>query len=149
MSGTPTRLSMVISIALSGLLGAAAATADPASSAQSAWSPLPKRAASTLADPRERRGQEVFQERCEACHGEIPRDTVGPAFLPPMAGTAALQARYRGVKPAELEKRTDLTPELVKAIVRNGLNSMPFFRPTELSDEDLTALGAYLTRARR
>jgi hypothetical protein len=26
------------------------------------------------------------------------------------------------------------------------LNSMPFFRPTELSDEDLAALGAYLAR---
>ena len=66
-----------------------------------------------------------------------------------MAGTQALQARYNGAKPAELEQRTDLTPEFVKAIVRGGLNSMPFYRPTELSDEDLTALGAYLTRPRR
>jgi hypothetical protein len=33
--------------------------------------------------------------------------------------------------------------------VRNGLNSMPFFRPTELSNDDLAALGAYLARAHR
>ena len=66
-----------------------------------------------------------------------------------MAGTQALQARYKGAKPAELEQRTDLTVDFVKAIVRGGLNSMPFFRPTELSDDDLGALGAYLTRKQR
>jgi hypothetical protein len=66
-----------------------------------------------------------------------------------MAGTQALQARYKGAKPAELEQRTDLTFDFVKAIVRNGLNSMPFFRPTELSNDDLAALGAYLARAHR
>jgi len=32
--------------------------------------------------------------------------------------------------------------------VRDGLRSMPFFRPTELSDDDLAALTAYLTRDR-
>jgi len=37
----------------------------------------------------------------------------------------------------------------VTAIVRGGLNSMPFFRPTELSGDDLTALDAYLTRKQR
>jgi len=56
---------------------------------------------------------------------------------------------YKGAKPAELEQRTDLTADFVKAIVRNGLNSMPFFRPTELSDDDVSALGAYLTRKQR
>jgi len=66
--------------------------------------------------------------------------------MPAMAGTQALQARYKGAKPAELEQRTDLTPPFVAAIVRGGLNSMPFFRPTELSDDDLTALGVYLAR---
>ena len=65
-----------------------------------------------------------------------------------MAGTQALQARYKDAKPAELEQRTDLTADFVKASVRGGLNSMPFFRPTELSDDDLSTLGAYLTRKR-
>jgi len=138
-----------VAIACSLLLGATAVSADPASSAQTAWSPLPARATAALKDPREQRGRDVFQQRCAACHAAIPKDTIGPPYLPPMAGTQALQARYKGAKPAEIEERTDLTPEFVKAIVRGGLNSMPFFRPTELSDEDLAALGAYLARPRR
>ncbi|MBN1239631.1 MAG: cytochrome c, partial [Gammaproteobacteria bacterium] len=94
------------------------------------------------------RGREVFDQRCAACHGEIPEQTFGPPFLPPMPGTQALEARYRGALPAALEERTDLAPEYVEAVVRDGLRSMPFFRPTELSDEDLEALVAYLTADR-
>jgi mono/diheme cytochrome c family protein len=139
----------VVALACAGLLVAAAASADPASSAQTAWSPLPARAGDALKDPREQRGREVFQQRCTACHAAIPKDGIGPPYLPAMAGTQALQARYKGAKPAELEQRTDLTADFVKAIVRGGLNSMPFFRPTELSDDDLSALGAYLTRKQR
>lgn len=130
------------------LLGAATGSADPAASAQSAWWSLPAGTPPKLENPRERRGWEVFRERCFACHGAIPKDTIGPPYLPLMPGTQALQARYKGAKPAELERRTDLTAEFVNAIVRNGLNSMPFFRPTELSDDDLAALDAYLTRKR-
>jgi len=139
----------LVAIACALLLGATAVPADPASSAQTAWSPLPAHATAALKDPREQRGRDVFAQRCTACHAAIPTDTIGPPYLPQMAGTQALQARYKGAKPAELERRTDLTPEFVKAIVRGGLNSMPFFRPTELSDDDLAALAAYLTRARR
>ena len=139
----------VFAFACAGLFGATAAAADPVASAQTAWSPLPARAGDALKDPREQRGREVFQQRCAACHAAIPKDGIGPPYLPAMAGTQALQARYKGAKPAELEQRTDLTVEFVKAIVRGGLNSMPFFRPTELSDDDLSALGAYLTRKQR
>ena len=146
---TTRRLLAIVAIGCLSLLGAAAISADPVSSAQSAWSPLPARAATALRNPREQRGREVFRERCAACHAAIPKDTIGPPYLPPMPGTQALQARYQGVKPAELEQRTDLTAEFVNVIVRGGLNSMPFFRPTELGDEDLTALDAYLTRKRR
>jgi (+)-pinoresinol hydroxylase len=130
-------------------LGAATVSADPASSAQSAWSPLPARAEAALKNPREQRGREVFAERCAACHDAIPTDTIGPPYLPLMPGTQALRARYQGAKPAVLGERTDLTAEFVTAIVRGGLNSMPFFRPTELSNDDLLALNAYLTRKRR
>jgi mono/diheme cytochrome c family protein len=134
--------------AASSLLGIAAVSDDPAASPQSAWSPLPAPVVSPLENPLEQRGREVFQERCAACHGPIPLDLIGPPYLPPMPGTQALRARYKGAEPAELERRTDLTAEFVNSIVRRGLNSMPFFRPTELSDEDLTALDAYLTRKR-
>jgi mono/diheme cytochrome c family protein len=140
---------MIAAIGFLSLLGVEAVSADPVSSAQTAWWPLPMRAAAALKDPREQRGKEVFHERCAACHGAIPKETIGPPYLPLMPGTQALQARYQGAKPAELEQRNDLTAEFVSVIVRSGLNSMPFFRPTELNDEDLSALNAYLTRRRR
>jgi mono/diheme cytochrome c family protein len=149
-SAPVTKFAIVFALATVGcLLGATMATADPASSAQTAWAPLPASAAAALKDPREQRGREVFQQRCVACHAAIPKDGIGPPYLPAMAGTQALQARYKGAKPAELDQRTDLTADFVKAIVRGGLNSMPFFRPTELSDDDLSALGAYLARKQR
>ena len=141
------RLSTVAIVGLSSLLGAGAASADPVASKENAWSPLTKAAvANADRTPRERRGQEVFEQRCAACHAAVPKDMIGPPYMPAMAGTQALQARYKDAKPAELEQRTDLTPAFVAAIVRGGLNSMPFFRPTELSNDDLTALGAYLAR---
>jgi mono/diheme cytochrome c family protein len=66
-----------------------------------------------------------------------------------MAGTAALEIKYKGEKPALLEERTDLTPEVVAFFVRKGSGVMPPFRPTEVSDDDLKALGAYLSRQQR
>jgi len=141
------RLALAV-LAPASLLGAAAVSADPASSADSAWSALPPERADVPGDPLERRGQEVFDQRCAACHGEIPDEIFGPRFLPPMPGTQALEARYRGELPAALEARTDLAPEHVAAVVREGLRSMPGFRPTEVSDDDLEALTAYLTRQR-
>ncbi len=140
------RLSTVAMVGLSSLLAAGAASADPATSKESAWAPLTRAVAQAPKDARERRGQEVFEQRCAACHAAVAKDMIGPPYMPAMAGTQALQARYKGAKPAELEQRTDLTPAFVAAIVRGGLNSMPFFRPTELSGDDLTALGAYLSR---
>jgi mono/diheme cytochrome c family protein len=139
-------LSTVAIVGLSSLLGTGAASADAVASKDNAWSPLTKAAGQVLKDASERRGQEVFEQRCAACHAAVPKDMIGPPYMPAMAGTQALQARYKGAKPAELEQRTDLTPPFVAAIVRGGLNSMPFFRPTELSGDDLTALGAYLSR---
>jgi mono/diheme cytochrome c family protein len=58
----------------------------------------------------------------------------------------ALQSKYKGALPALLDKRTDLTAQLVKTYVRNGISIMPFFRKTEISDADLDAIAAYLTR---
>jgi mono/diheme cytochrome c family protein len=128
--------------------GTASAFADPVASAENAWAPLTKTATQVPKDARERRGQEVFAERCAACHAPVPQNMIGPPYMPPNPGTQALKARYKDAKPAELEARTDLTAPFVAAIVRNGLNSMPFFRPTELSDDDLAAVGAYLARKR-
>jgi mono/diheme cytochrome c family protein len=78
-----------------------------------------------------------YEYFCSACHDE------GPEKRP---GTEALRAKYKGEKPALLSERTDLTPEFVKYMVRNGVSVMPFFRKTEISDADLDAIAAYLTR---
>ena len=82
------------------------------------------------------RGKQVFQYWCATCHA--PGDEY--------PGTVALQAKYKGEKPAPLEERKDLNPELVKFFVRNGVSIMPFFRKTEVSDADLAAIGAYLAK---
>jgi mono/diheme cytochrome c family protein len=79
-------------------------------------------------------GKAVFDKWCAPCHGDGPGKP----------GTAALQALYKGVKPALLEKRTDLPPELTKQFVRTGVSVMPFFRKTEISDAELDALARYL-----
>ncbi|MGA9885725.1 MAG: cytochrome c [Candidatus Acidiferrales bacterium] len=84
----------------------------------------------------EPRGYVQYQDYCAVCHGE----GVGKP------GTLALQAKYKGAEPALLANRTDLTPQLIKTYVRNGISVMPFFRKTEISDAELDAIAAYLTR---
>jgi len=80
------------------------------------------------------RGNEVFQNWCAPCHAPGARHP----------GTQALEALYKGAKPAALEQRADLLPELTRAFVRTGVSVMPPFRKTEISDSDLEALAAYL-----
>ena len=81
-------------------------------------------------------GYVQFQDYCSMCHGPGPGEP----------GTMALQAKYKGAVPALLAERTDLTPQLIKMYVRDGISIMPIFRKTEISDADLNAIAAYLTR---
>ncbi len=83
-------------------------------------------------------GRELYQYWCAICHGRGPGNP----------GTVALQAKYGGKSPALLEDRTDLTASGVRFFVRRGVSIMPFFRKTEVSDADLDAIAAYLTRPR-
>ena len=136
---------------LGGLAVVTAAAAQPAAApsnptAESGWVTLPIKPDTSLKTPLIQHGHEVFQARCNLCHGDYPKD-IKPGMVP-MAGTQALKAKYKGSKPALLEQRTDLTPELVRFYVRHGQGIMPFFRPTEVSDADLDAIAAYLTRKR-
>jgi len=142
-------LTIILSV-FGSLLVLSSVIAEPTSSPQSSWTVSTQQPDSSLRDPLVRRGKEVFDARCHACHGDYPKDRArrGLLILPPMPGTQALQAKYKGELPALLEQRTDLTPEVVAVFVRQGTGSMPFFRPTEVSDEDLLALGAYLARKR-
>ncbi|MFC4257355.1 cytochrome c [Altererythrobacter xixiisoli] len=80
-------------------------------------------------------GKAVYDKWCAPCH----TDSAG------LAGTLALQTKYKGEKPAVLEHRTDLTPEIVNYYVRNGVAWMAPFRKTEVSDAQLAAIGEYLT----
>lgn len=89
------------------------------------------------------RGRAVYERYCTACHGDGPGDDGAP-MLP---GTHALHLKYRGERPALLEQRTDLTAETIRAFVRNGVASMPPFRPTEVTDEDIAAIAAYIAAA--
>jgi len=83
------------------------------------------------------RGRAVFNNWCDACHRKSEMNA---------PGTRSLEFKYRGELPGALEDRRDLTPELIELYVRNGVATMPFFRPTEISNADLEALAAYLSR---
>jgi mono/diheme cytochrome c family protein len=111
------------------VFAAGAATAQEASRG-SAWT------RTTTKSESEPKGYVQFQNYCSMCHGEGPGQP----------GTMALQAKYKGAQPALLSQRTDLTPQLIKLYVRNGISIMPIFRKTEISDADLDLIADYLTR---
>ena len=122
-------------IVLIALIVAGPAAAQDAPFPIAAWSRT-MAAVETQGSPVER-GAAVFNNWCSACHSR------GPHNAP---GTASLQNKYQGSVPAALEDRRDRTPDLVKFFVRNGVAMMAPLRKTEVSDADLEALAAYLTR---
>lgn len=86
------------------------------------------------------RGKERFEYMCAPCHGAGLGDD-GREMLP---GTDALRIKYRGALPALLTERSDLTYESIRMFVRQGIFSMPPFRPTELTDEEIRDIAAYI-----
>ena len=124
-------VSVLSAIAFAWVLSAPLGTAqDQGQRIPSSWT------TTTVSGQGEPRGYVEYQKYCSACHG--------PGAGRP--GTMALQAKYKGAEPALLDQRTDLTAELVKTYVRNGISVMPFFRKTEISDADLDLIALYLTR---
>ena len=91
------------------------------------------------------RGDAKYQHSCAPCHGDGPGDD-GRQMLP---GTDALRLKYRGELPALLEERSDLTPEVLRTFVRQGSMAMPPFRPTELTDDEIEDIAAYLAESSR
>jgi mono/diheme cytochrome c family protein len=81
-------------------------------------------------------GKTVYGKWCAACHD--------PGVIHP--GTHALEAKYQGKRPAVILEWTDLTADYVRYIVRHGMSVMPQFRKTEITDQELDALAAYLSR---
>jgi mono/diheme cytochrome c family protein len=135
------RIARAVLATILGLTLAAAVLGEERTSSWTTFSPRGRESASPLL----RRGEEAYQARCNLCHGRVAKD-ITPGMGGRMPGTEALEAKYRGQKPAVLEDRTDLTAGLVKQFVRNGVGIMPFLRKTELSDADLEAIAAYLSR---
>ena len=124
------KLGAYLVVALAFVFAAKALPAQEAVSRSSSWT------TTTTQSQGEPRGYVQYTNYCSMCHGE----GVGKP------GTLALQAKYKGAVPALLAKRTDLTQALIKQYVRNGISIMPIFRKTEISDADLDAIAAYLTR---
>jgi mono/diheme cytochrome c family protein len=113
-----------LTIAFAALAGAAGAGAQPS--------------AEVLAE-----GKRVYDYWCLPCHGT----GLGLPGFGALPGTQQLALKYRGTAiPPVLHERTDLVPEFVRVIVRQGVSFMPHFRKTEISDIELDALVAYLAR---
>ena len=81
------------------------------------------------------RGHALFAGSCAYCHGQKGFATT-------------LLAKRLGAQSAVLETRTDLSPALIRAAVRHGINGMPWYRRSELSDADLDDIVSFLTRQR-
>lgn len=93
--------------------------------------------AQDAAVPQLKKGEAVYRHWCVACHG------IGPGH----PGTQALAfTRNDPAYPDALELRADLDPHAIEYFVRNGTSIMPFFRKTEVSDAELAAIVAWLTR---
>jgi len=94
------------------------------------------RDASAQNKPDKSHGQAVYHYWCAPCHA------AGPGH----PGTQSLEIKYSGSLPAVLEERKDLTPALVQTTVRQGILLMAPFRKTEISNADLEAIAAYLSK---
>jgi mono/diheme cytochrome c family protein len=84
----------------------------------------------------EQQGKLLYGRTCIYCHG------------PGLWATNRIAKRL-DKDHALLENRTDLSLDGIRAIVRSGVGSMPPLRKTELSDADVDAIAAYLTRKAR
>lgn len=133
--------------ALAGLLSLAAAcggSSDDAETAPAQESAAPAAAEpqaetapeTAMAKPEPGSGADVFAKQCSWCHA--------PGVDHP--GTMQLGAT-RGQAFAVLQEREDLNADYVKYIVRHGLNAMPPFKPTTITDVELDKLANYLAKA--
>ena len=79
-------------------------------------------------------GKAVYDGTCAFCHG-------------PRGFATTLLKRRVGEANSLLAERTNLTAAYIKLAVRHGVMSMPWYRRSELSDDDLAAITDYLTRS--
>jgi (+)-pinoresinol hydroxylase len=98
-----------------------------------AWTAATAAADEAVLSAQEQEGKRLFDHICVYCHG-------------PGLWAANRLAKRIDKDHALLENRTDLPAAAIAAVVRNGVGSMPPMRKTELSDSDVRAIAAYLTR---
>ena len=79
-------------------------------------------------------GEAVYNRHCIHCHADSKE----------APGTLQLNKR-RGAELAVLTERDDLVDVYIEVVVRNGLNAMPPFAPSDLNKDKLKALVEYLT----
>lgn len=117
---------------ISGVLVVTSCSDSPES--QSTIPSAPSEVIVKVEPPNPVQGEAIFVRNCASCHAE--------GLDHP--GTMNLTIKY-GADKGPLVNRNDLSAEYVKTIVRNGLQLMPAFRPTEINDRQLDDLAAYLT----
>jgi len=119
--------------------------------------PMPRALAGTLAalaltaagaqeadDAAAERGAAVYRTVCAHCHDPLPEG----AAIEMLPGPESLALKYRGALSPYITERPDLASvEVLRMFLRNGSGSMPPFRKTEISDEDIAAIAAYFARA--
>lgn len=127
---------VVALVLVTGYFAVSASQEQPKVSAEDANSEVAAVAALKEAAADLENGEAVYGYWCAACHDP------GPGH----PGTQSLEIKYGGEIPAALEERSDLAPETTVYFVRNGYALMPFFRKTEIGDDDLRDLAAYLAR---
>ncbi len=79
--------------------------------------------------------QALFVEKCGMCHREMGMGTV-------------ILARRQPPDRAILERREDLTPELIRVAVRTGIINMPRLPRGEVTDEQLEAIIRHLVKVK-
>jgi mono/diheme cytochrome c family protein len=90
-------------------------------------------------------GRQTFEHLCKPCHGHGAGDD-GREMLP---APTALTLKYGGSKSPYLEERADLPYPALRVFVRRGSWSMPAFRKTEITDQEIEAVAAYLQDSSR
>jgi mono/diheme cytochrome c family protein len=102
------------------------------------FSGAPRASAVDAPVPHDAAGRAVYQKWCAPCHD--------PGIIHP--GTHALMTKYPNSSRASgaITAWTDLPATYVTFMVRHGMSVMPPFRKTEISDAELAALAAYLSR---
>jgi (+)-pinoresinol hydroxylase len=87
------------------------------------------------------RGAAVYEARCAYCHDPLPEGS--PIGMLP--GVDQLTLKYRGeLSPYITERRELANFEVLRTFLRSGAGSMPPFRRTEITDDDIAALAAFL-----